>query len=75
MSAFRDWPGMIQALRSVGMTDWKIAQAIGYTHPKEVKAIAGEVLSGPRIPRHDIGEALIELYKLMCPAGPVSCET
>lgn len=66
-----NWPQMIQDLRTAGLTNWKIAQAIGYNHPKEVQAIE----SG-RVPRHDTGEMLIALHRIYIrPVGPVSCET
>lgn len=66
---------MVKDLRARGMTDWKLAQAIGYNHPKEVQAIVDG-----RVPRHDIGELLIGLHGVVCPnglspTGPVLRET
>ena len=62
-----DWPKMIRELREQGFTDWKLAQVVGYEHPKEIRAI-----EQGRIPRHDIGELIIGLHNMMCPNGQVS---
>lgn len=58
-----DWPQMIRDLRAAGLTDWKIAAAIGYKNPKGEHT---EALERGAIPRHDIGEALIALHNILC---------
>lgn len=55
---------MIAELRAQGLTDWKIATAIGYDHIRDLKR-----LESGTIPRYDVGETLIALHNLLCPTG------
>lgn len=58
-----DWPQMIADLRAIGLSDWKLASAIGYEYPN---ARHIDAIEHGAIPRHDIGEALIALHNILC---------
>ena len=61
-SPWRQW---ILDLRAAGLTDYKIALAIGYTHPKDIEAI----VEHGRIPGGDKHLSLEALHNILCPVG------